>query len=45
MAEYKEFASFYAMKEWLKGGEYTLPAIYKTLNGYKHDGTFCLRKR
>lgn len=34
--DYREFNSFYNMKEWLKQGEYTLPAIYKTLN----DGKF-----
>ena len=33
---YREFSSFYDMKEWLKQGEFILPAIYKTLN----DGKF-----
>lgn len=36
MENYREFASFYEMKEWLKQGEYVLPAIYRTLNDGKY---------
>ena len=36
MNEYREFSSFYDMKEWLKRGEFTLPAIYKTTNDGKY---------
>ena len=32
---FKEFNSFYKMKEWLLKGEYTLPAIYHTVNDSK----------
>ena len=33
---YREFSSFYDMKEWLKQGEFVLPAVYKTLNDGKY---------
>lgn len=32
---FKKFNSFYKMKEWLLKGEYTLPAIYHTVNDSK----------
>lgn len=31
----REFSSFYDMKEWLKQGEYTFPAVYHTTNDGK----------
>ena len=36
MENYREFNSFYDMKEWLKQGEFILPAVYKTLNDGKY---------
>ena len=36
MENYREFNSFYDMKEWLKQGEFVLPAVYKTLNDGKY---------
>lgn len=42
MTTYKEFSSFYEMKEWLKKGEFTLPAVYKTLNDNKYYYDYAL---